>query len=291
VVGIEVNGIPYAVNWTTLTNWSINLPLFSGVNFLTVQGVDGAGNHPTNRTDTITITNTAPSNLLPVVFNEWMAENVGPGGFADPADGLFQDWFELYNPNDTPVNLGGYHLTDKLSIPTKFTIPLNTIIAARGFLLVWADENGAQNSPTNAELHANFRLDNDGEVLGLFAPDGISPQHTVTFGTQFVNVSQGLFPDGAIDSIHRMTNWTPRASNRLGLPPSPVITALASSPGMLRLSVSTTPGRSYRVEYSDDLGVPTWISLGGVRTATAETLVLDLTAGPEPQRFFRIRLE
>ncbi|HEU0008690.1 MAG TPA: lamin tail domain-containing protein, partial [Verrucomicrobiae bacterium] len=291
VVGIEVNGIPYAANWTTLTNWSLTLPLASGANFLVVQGVDGAGNRPTNRTDTITITNTAPPTLLPVVLNEWMAANIGPGGFADPADGLFQDWFELFNPNDTAVDLGGYHLTDNLSIPTKYTIPTNTVIAAHGFLLVWADENGSQNSPTNADLHANFRLNNDGEELGLFAPDGLSPQHTVTFGTQFQNVSQGLFPDGAVGSSYLMTNWTPRASNRLGLPPAPRITALTSASGILRLTVSTTPGRSYRVEYNDDLGAPTWTALGGVRAATAETLVLDLNVGPEPRRFFRIRLE
>src|SRR4030095_2806077 len=99
--------------------------------------------------------------------------------FADAADGLFQDWFELFNPNASAVDLGGYHLTDDISNPTKFTVPTNTIIAGRGFLLVWADEDGAQNSPTNSDLHANFRLNDSGEVLGLYAPGGFAPQHTV----------------------------------------------------------------------------------------------------------------
>jgi hypothetical protein len=291
VRGLEVNGIPYAVNWTTITNWSLILPLAAGANFLTVQAVDSAGNRPTNRTDTISITNTAPPALLPVVINEWMADNVGPGGFADPADSLFQDWFELFNPNTNAVNLGGYYLTDNFGNPTKFTIPTNTVIAGRGFLLVLADENGAQNSPTNADLHANFRLNNSGEALGLFAPDGLSPQHTVVFGPQFLNVSQGLFPDGAVGTSFFMTNWTPRASNRLGLPPSPQITALAVNAGVMTLTFSATPGRSYRAEYKDDLDAPIWIPFGGVRTASAETLTLDLNVGAEPQRFFRIRLE
>jgi len=291
VRGLEVNGIPLAVNWTTITNWSLTVPLGAGANFLTVQAVDRNGNRPANRADTITVTNTTPPALLPVVINEWMADNVSPGGFADPADGLFQDWFELFNPNTSAVNLGGFHLTDNLANSTKFTIPSNTVIAARGFLLVWADENGSQNSPTNADLHANFRLNNGGEALGLFAPDGLSPQHTVTFGAQFQNVSQGLFPDGAVGTSFLMTNWTPRASNRLGAPASPQITAFTFTANTLRLTVSATPGRSYRVEYTDDLSAPAWAPIGGPRTASGLTLTIELTAGIEPQRFFRIRLE
>jgi hypothetical protein len=252
--------------------------------------VDRNGNRPANRADTITVTNTTPPALLPVVINEWMADNVGPGGFADPADGLFQDWFELFNPNNSAVNLTGYHLTDNFANPTKYTIPTNTIIAARGFLLVWADENGSQNSPTNADLHANFRLNNGGEVLGLFAPDGLSPQHTVVFGAQFANVSQGLFPDGAVGTSQLMTNWTPRASNRLDVPAGPLITAFVLDGDRLRLTFNTTPGRSYRVEYTDDLGAPSWTPLGDPRLASGGSLELDWIVGPEPRRFYRLVL-
>jgi hypothetical protein len=291
VRGLEVNGIPYAVNWTTITNWSLNVPLGAGANQLTVQALDRHGNRPANRADTITVTNTTPAALLPVVINEWMADNVGPGGLADPADGLFQDWLELFNPNPTPVNLGGFYLTDNLSNPTKFSIPADTTIAAHGFLLVWADENGSQHSPTNTDLHANFRLNNGGEALGLFAPDGLSPQHTVTFGPQFQNVSQGLFPDGVVGTSHWMTNWTPRAPNRLGLPPSPAITAITSEPGTLYLTISAIPGRRYSVEYKDSLDAPAWFPFGGVGTTLTETLTFELNLGPEPQRFFRIRLD
>jgi hypothetical protein len=292
VRSLEVNGIPYTVNWTTITNWSLTLPLGAGANFLTMQVVDLNGNRPANRTSTINVTNTALPALLPVVINEWMADNVGPGGYSDPADGLFQDWFELFNPNATAVNLGGFYLTDNLSNPTKFLIPSNTVIAARGFLLVWADENGSQNLATNNDhLHANFKLNNGGEALGLFAPDGISPQHTVTFGPQFANVSQGLYPDGAVGTSYLMTNWTPRASNRLGPPPGPAITAITSEPGTLHLTISAIPGRSYRVEYKDSLDAPAWLPLGALLRAVTESLVFDLNIGPEPQRFFRVRLE
>ena len=287
---IDVNGVPRPITWTTITNWSILVPLASGTNFLGVQGVDYTGNHRADLRDTISITNTLPSTLQPVVINEWMANNMGPGGLADPADGLFQDWFELYNPNATAVDLGGYHLTDDFANPTKFTVPTNTIIVGHGFLMVWADENGGQNSPTNSELHANFKLNNSGEELGLFAPDGISPQHTLVFGAQIANVSQGLFPDGAVGSTYFMTNWTPRQPNRLGLPATPDITSVAFEPGMLHFTIQATPGRSYQLEYTDNLDAPIWIPVGNVRTAATTSLVLDVAVGAEPHRFFHIRL-
>lgn len=292
VRAIEVNGIPYALNWTTITNWSLNLPLGAGANFLTVQAVDRNGNRPANRSDTITITNTVLPALQPVVINEWMADNAGPGGFADPADGFYQDWFELFNPNAAAVNLGGFYLTDNLANPTKFLIPSNTVIAASGFLLVWADENGSQNLLTNTDhLHASFKLSNGGEALGLFAPDGISPQHTVTFGTQFLNVSQGLFPDGVVGTSFYMTNWTPRASNRLGAPPAPAVLEFTYGEGVVHLTLGTVAGRSYIVEDSGDLSDPVWTPVGSPRTATGATMTFDLNVGPEPQRFFRFRIQ
>lgn len=44
------------------------------------------------------------------LINEWMAANSAT--LADPADGDFDDWFELYNPDPYPVDLSGYQLTD-----------------------------------------------------------------------------------------------------------------------------------------------------------------------------------
>ena len=291
VKDIEVNGVPYAIQWTTTTNWTVNVTLASGTNFLTVQGVDRINNRRPDLQDSISITNTQPPVLKPVVINEWMADNVGPGGFRDSVDGLFQDWFELFNPNDVPVDLSGYRLTDNLLVPTKWSIPTNTAIPARGFLLVWADEDGVQNSPTNADLHANFRLNNGGESLGLFSPDGLSPQHAVTFGTQFANVSQGLFPDGMVGSSFLMTNWTPRAPNQLGLPAAPVISGVSFNAAEAVLSFQALPGRTYRIEYTDDLDTPGWIEDNATHTAVNGVITVNLPGTALPQRFFRVRLQ
>ena len=116
---------------------------------------------------------------------EWMADNAGPDGFPDPADGLFQDWFELFNPNSSDFNLSGYYLTDNLSQPSKWRIPTNTVIRAGRFLLVWADNQTNQNNgQPGSDLHAAFQLNAAGEAIGLFAPDGLTAQSTVVFGSK-----------------------------------------------------------------------------------------------------------
>jgi Lamin Tail Domain/CotH kinase protein len=289
---LEVNGVPYLANWTGDTTWALTVPLASGVNVLALQGVDLAGNRRSDLAASITITNLTPPGFEPVVINEWMADNSGPSGFADPADGHFEDWFELYNPNDQAVDLSGYYLTDDLAQPTKWTIPANTFIPGRGFLLVWADQDLEQNGTGNGDLHADFKLNAGGDFLGLYAPDGLSPQNTVVFGPQTKNISQGLFPDGAVGTAQSMPDWTPRAPNRLGDPASPDITVISFTPGVeLTMSFSTIPGRTYQIEYKDDLNAPAWTPLGGVRVATGPLITLTESLGLAPQRFFRARLE
>ncbi|MDB6035055.1 MAG: spore coat protein CotH, partial [Verrucomicrobiales bacterium] len=282
---IEVNGTSYPMNWNNLTNWTINIPLFSGTNLLQVQGVDNAGNRPANALDTITITNAGPGAFLPVVINEWMADNAGPAGLADPADGLFQDWFELFNPNTNGVNLSGYYLTDNLSIPAKWRIPTNTTINPRGFLLVWADNQTNQNLfLPNTDLHAAFQLGAGGEAIGLYGPDGLTPQSTVIFGPQMQNVSQGLFPDGNTNAVYAMTNFTPRLANTLAGPLRWVQMEYAGF--NLTLTWSAVAGRHYRVEYKDDLAAPLWTEFPGTIQAIGATA--SISDAMSSHRFYQV---
>ena len=261
------------------------------VNLLTLQGVDNYGNPLTNATDFIIVTNRGTLPPGPVVINEWMAANAGPGGFADPLDTLFQDWFELYNPNDVPVNLFGSYLTDDLLQPTKWQIPANSFIAPHGFLLVWADGDTGQNGfGTNGDLHASFALSLNGEAIGLYAADG-TPQHAVVFGAQSQNISQGLFPDGNTNGIYSMPNWSPRASNRLDVPPAPQLgEVILLSNGMIEFQSEVIVGRTYRVEYKDDLNSPVWTPLGGNHTAVDPILTISDLISDSPQRFYRMVL-
>ncbi len=121
-----------------------------------------------------------------VVINEFVASNSGAAG--RDAAGDAEDWVELYNPTDAPVRLGGYTLTDNLARPDKWALP-DTTIPARGFLVVWADEEQEE-----GPLHASFKLSASGEALGLYRAG--AALDTLSFGAQAQNVATGRAPDG-----------------------------------------------------------------------------------------------
>jgi len=285
---IEINGVSYPITWSTRTAWSIQLALLNGANTLTVQGVDNNGVRLATAVDTITITNTGSGALLPVLINEWMAHNAGPSGFADPLDGLFQDWFELFNPNTNTVNLAGFYLTDNLNQPSKWQVPDGTTIAPGGFLLVWADNQPEQNVAyvTNGHLHASFQLSSSGEALALFSP-GLVAQHAVVFGPQIENVSQGLFPDGVTNNFYSMTNWTPRTANTLA--GREMLRVVSFTGGTATLESATIPGRNYSVEFKDNLDDPIWQPLGDPLPAAGPTLTIIDSTATGSQRFYRIK--
>jgi|GEM_PF-1732222 len=144
------------------------------------------------------------------VFNEWMARN--DSTLADPADGDFEDWFELYNPGDTAVDLSGYTISDDPTDPAKFVLPAGTVLAADDHLLIWADKEEAQ-----GPLHAGFDLDDLGETITLYQPDGTRVDQ-VTFGPQSGDVAEGSWKDGLPPPFYALGMATPDAPNLFAAP-------------------------------------------------------------------------
>ncbi len=204
-----------------------------------------------------------------VFVNEWMASNTNY--LSDPADQDFDDWFELYNAGDLPVDLGGYFLTDNLANGNQFMIPTNGqyVIPPQGFLLVWADNEPSQNTPDRPDLHASFQLSRTGEAIGLFAPDGQTRIDAVTFGEQTNNVSQGRFADGAA-SLYFMTTPTPRGANTIGASgnTAPSLASIANSTITLGQTVTFTAegvdfdSPAQALFYSLDAGAPAGATIG-----------------------------
>jgi hypothetical protein len=143
-----------------------------------------------------------------LVINEFMASN---GNCIQDPQGQYDDWIEIYNYGAEAINMGGMYLTDNLSAPTKWRIPANnpaaTTIASGGYLLIWADGD-----TTDAGLHTNYKLDANGEEIGLFDSDGISLIDSVIFGEQTGDVSYGRYPD-ASDNWQLSASPSPGAQN------------------------------------------------------------------------------
>ena len=86
-------------------------------------------------------------------INEFAANNTG----ITDEHGEQEDWIEIYNANDFPVDIGGLYISDSLNFPLKCQIskdfPDLTTIQPYGYLVLWAD-----NDPEQGILHLNFKL-------------------------------------------------------------------------------------------------------------------------------------
>lgn len=140
-----------------------------------------------------------------LVINEFMASN--DGGLtnnsnnwypiANQVAGTTNDWIEILNNGSSPLDLGGWHLTDDPSAPEKWTFPASTNIPAGGFLIVYASGTGVPDA--NGNLHTNFRLSSGGEYIGIIRPSGSVASEFGPGGSNYPgqdeDISYGLDPN------------------------------------------------------------------------------------------------
>src|SRR5262249_24984252 len=130
-----------------------------------VGGTNGWGlNSPTPGTVNLAAGLGDPNRLK---INEWMAS---------PPTG--SDWFEIYNPEVSPVSLAGLYLTDTLTEPTNTALPELSYIGATGFALFEAD-----GKPGKGANHVNFKLSSTGDSIALY-DHALRQIDAVTFGIQ-----------------------------------------------------------------------------------------------------------
>lgn len=136
---------------------------------------------------------TARNYPVPEIYiNEVMASN---GSAHKDGDGDYEDWIELYNPGAMPIDLSGYYLSDDYSDPLRWKFPSRSIIAARGYMVVWA--SGKDKIDIEGGIHTNFSISREGEPIILTSPD----QSLVVdyFEPIYIprDVSYGRKPDGS----------------------------------------------------------------------------------------------
>ena len=126
-----------------------------------------------------------------VVINEIMAKN---NATIATKQAKFEDWIEIYNPLDIPVDIAGLQFTDNAENPSKsqvYSSGDSTIIPAKGFILLWADGD-----TTLGVKHLDFKLSTSGEFVGVYSPDGKLVIDSISFGQQQADVSIGSEFDG-----------------------------------------------------------------------------------------------
>lgn len=288
IQALRINGLPYSVTWTTVTNWSVIVPLRQHTNEFVVVGFDAAGQSVADASQSVTVicTGAAPIAPIRVVINEWMAANTKT--LADTADGGFDDWFELYNPNAFPLDLSGYQLTDNLGGTARSIVPAGVILEPWGCLLVWADRERSQND-LGYELHVDFNLSRGGGSIFLLDPAG-RVLDQIAFGAQTADISEGRWPDGT-GTIYPLPEPTPALPNLSPetLAPLLILSADVSPRGIVTLAWTAEVGRRYRVQTKDRLDANQWTD--GVETVAPDrTASVTLPTGASAEQYYRIEV-
>ena len=137
-----------------------------------------------------------------VIINEFLAQNVSVNADIIDYDD-YSDWVELYNNQNTAVDLTGYYITDNLKNPFKWEIPAGTTIQPYSYILFWADGYDAQpgkvsyreywpwESFTAKRYHTNFKLDFLGDEIGLFKAGGTGTLQIINEGSDWKYLDDG----------------------------------------------------------------------------------------------------
>ena len=146
--------------------------------------------------------------LSGLFINEFLASN---DACCADEKGEYDDWVELYNKTESPVNIGGMYFTDKPDDDDPYkipdSIPNKTTIPAGGFLVLWCDKDEEQ-----GVLHLKVKLSADGESVILIDKDGVSVIDSLSFESQTTDVSMGRDPSNLIQ-WKSFTNTTPGFPN------------------------------------------------------------------------------
>lgn len=98
--------------------------------------------------------------------------------------GGIDDYIELYNRGAAAVDISGWHITDEVTTPIKYTFPAGSILAGHALVLV-------------SEATLGFSLSSSGsEIILLSAADGVTGQDFFDYGPQVADQTQGRYPAG-----------------------------------------------------------------------------------------------
>lgn len=99
------------------------------------------------------------------------------------------EWIEIYNENSQGVNLAGWQIKDLVGATKKYTFPRESIIPAKGFLVITRPQS-------------KISLQNGGDTLELISPDGAVRDRiqyeSASIGQSFNRTEKGWFWSAAL---------------------------------------------------------------------------------------------
>jgi hypothetical protein len=164
----------------------------------------------TNATTVAWVVNPA----IPAVrLNEVLAQN----NAAFKHEGTFPDAIELFNEGGGTIDLGGFRLTDDPNNINKYIFPAGTLLAAGGYLTVFAN-----NFDGTTGIHLGFSLKASGDSVYLFnsASNGGALLDSVVFGKQLPDLPIGRISNSGEWQLVQPTFGSANVLQPLGSPSS-----------------------------------------------------------------------
>jgi regulation of enolase protein 1 (concanavalin A-like superfamily) len=243
---VLINGVEFPVTWSSVTGFSITVPLQPGTNLLSVVGVDIHGQPIAGTSNNVAVVynGSLPSPAGQIVINEIMS---------NPAIARSQ-YVELYNASAFTYDLSGWQFKG-----LGYTFPQGSTIAPNGYLVLAADRPSfAAAYGATVPVFDVFggTLQADGETLTLLQPgtntlsdvtvakvrySGAAPWPTNANGTgsslQLIDPRQDNWRAG---------NWNTVTTNPASGPQWQYVTVTGTAPRpILLICMHGTPGDVY----------------------------------------------
>ncbi|MES2572897.1 MAG: CotH kinase family protein [Verrucomicrobiota bacterium] len=234
----------------------------------------------------------APTETGGPVISEFVADN---GGSYEDEDDDTSDWIEIYNGQNTSVNLNGWTLTHLQGANLSWTFPSVTL-GAYQYLVVFASGKNRVNA--TLPLHTNFTLPKEGGYLALVKPGGTVIASQFNYAAQESDVSYGESgSDRRTGYIYPATPGTKNSATVSAGPPAEEVVfsregGLISGTVSLEIATPVTPGAVVRYtlnntepsEASAAYAAP--FSISNTATVRARVFAANRLPGPVGSRTF-----
>ncbi len=268
VTTITINGQPWPVTWTSVSNWTATVALNTGSNLLNVLAYDASGNLVGNADNPVQVVYNAvtPSPVGAVVFNELMYSPALPDA----------EYVELFNTSsNTAFDLSGWNING-----LGYTFPGGSVLAPRSYLTLAKNRTAFDaaygGSPVVFdEFSGNLQL--NGETLSLLQPTGVSDQYNVVDRVRYEdNLPWAAATNGlALQLVDAQQDNSRSANWDVGSPPNlpQNLSFLAYNSAWKFMQVSNLDGVNWTAPgYNDS----TWPSGPGLLAYEVNSLIVPL---------------
>jgi hypothetical protein len=224
-----------------------------------------------------------------------------------------QDWWEMTNLGDFPVNLQGFRFDDDHGSLTNAQTLTNAVIIAPGESVVLVQEMtpaqfvawwGSAKLPPQLKIlaYSNVGFGADRDAIYLWNAAATSVTDTVasvTFGLATRGVTFRYDPGtklfGGPSAVGRDGAFAAAVNGDVGSPgtiisPLRLAGPIVNQRSALEFGFATQPGWQYAILYKEDLADPAWLTLTNFFAPSDSFLFSDPIDGRQPKRFYRIKV-